>query len=54
MAIAEGYFEWDSSKNPHAFYSDEKDYLLIAGIFTDDEKLIIFTRESFSDYGKIH
>lgn len=26
----------------------------MAGLFTSDEKLIILTREAFSDFGKVH
>ena len=60
VIIVDGYFEWNRSKHPFVFRSqqekkgDKSGHLYLAGFITKDDCTVICTREALSEYHKIH
>lgn len=51
---ADGYFEWNSKKQPYFFHNSSSELMFFAGIYTDDGHFIIITREATKDISSVH
>ena len=51
--ICNGFYEWDPDKRKH-YISSDNEYIYLACIYNDNNELLIITRDSYSDFKKIH
>ncbi|KAL4467013.1 hypothetical protein ABPG74_010610 [Tetrahymena malaccensis] len=55
VCITQGYYEWTPDKIPYVFYNNQKDYMLICGIYSEEnEQVMLLTRESFGKFDQVH
>ncbi|KAL4510199.1 hypothetical protein ABPG72_010392 [Tetrahymena utriculariae] len=55
VCITQGYYEWTPDKIPFVFYNKQKDYMLICGIYSEEnEQVMLLTRESFGKFDQVH
>jgi putative SOS response-associated peptidase YedK len=50
----EGYYEWNTKKEPFSLRPKDGDHFLVAGLYTDDNEIIILTKDATPDLSKIH
>lgn len=51
--IANGFYEWDKSKNKYYITTNE-DYIYLACIFNEKKELVILTKSSSDEFSRIH
>ncbi|OHT02085.1 hypothetical protein TRFO_07269 [Tritrichomonas foetus] len=51
---AEGYFEWDKTKQPHFFKRNNNELLFLAAVYTKRNCFTILTRSASQKLNKIH
>jgi putative SOS response-associated peptidase YedK len=54
LVPADGYFEWDKSKQPHLFKHPTHDLMLLAGLYNGRGEFLILTREAVGAGAGIH
>lgn len=54
VVIVEGYFEWKEKSQPYMFKSKTSDHFLIAGLYTDNNEIILLTKDAAPGLGEIH
>ena len=54
VVIMEGYYEWNPKKEPFSLRPKEGDHFLVAGLYTDDNEIIILTKDATPELAHIH
>ena len=54
VVIMEGYFEWKSKEEPFAFRPKEGDHFLVAGLYNDNNEIIILTKDATPELSQVH
>ncbi|KRW98160.1 Protein of unknown function DUF159 [Pseudocohnilembus persalinus] len=54
VVMAQGYYEWDSNKNPHSFKYKNNETIYIAALYNNQDNVMLLTREAKGTLGKVH
>ena len=54
VVMAEGYYEWNTKKEPFVFQRKDKKQLLMAAMYTENNEVFVLTRDAFGEYEKVH
>jgi putative SOS response-associated peptidase YedK len=54
VVIMEGYYEWNSKKEPFSLRPKEGDHFLAAGLYTDDNEIVILTKDATPELAAVH
>jgi len=46
VVILEGYYEWNQKKEPFSLRPKDGDHFLVAGLYTDENEIIILTKDA--------
>ncbi len=50
----EGYYEWKSKEEPFCFKPKNSDHFLVAGLYTEENEIIILTKDATPELAKVH
>jgi putative SOS response-associated peptidase YedK len=54
VVIMEGYYEWKSKEEPFCFRPKTADHVLVAGLYTPDNEVVILTRDASPQVAAVH
>lgn len=54
VVIMQGYYEWNTKKEPYLFKSKTEDHVLVAGLYNDEEEVVILTRDAAPNLKSVH
>ena len=54
VVLAEGYYEWNTKKEPFMYSKHDHTNLMLAAIYTEDNSVFLLTCDSFGQYADVH
>lgn len=54
VVIMEGYYEWKSKEEPFSFRPKKGDHFLVAALYSEQNEIIILTKDATSELSKVH
>ena len=54
VVIMEGYYEWNTKKEPFSFKSKDTDHFLVASLYTPENEIIILTKDATPNIATVH